>query len=174
MIGNHYPFVYATSYSWIIISLILIIGALIRHFFNVKHTGENPPYWVLFPIIILITLSIYVSEIGKPNLELKNNKTTVKLIPKIPELILSNAQEIIVSKCSMCHSKEPLWENMRSAPKLIKLETTEDIINNIDKIYTHSVISFAMPPGNISFLESHERAEIGKLYEAISNIKNNK
>lgn len=174
MIGNHYPFVYATSYSWIIISLILIIGALIRHFFNVKHTGENPPYWVLFPIIILITLSIYVSEIGKPNLELKNNKTTVKLIPKIPELILSNAQEIIVSKCSMCHSKEPLWENMRSPPKLIKLETTEDIINNIDKIYTHSVISFAMPPGNISFLESHERAEIGKLYEAISNIKNNK
>jgi uncharacterized membrane protein len=63
---------------------------------------------------------------------------------------------------------------MRSPPKLIKLETTEDIINNIDKIYTHSVISFAMPPGNISFLESHERAEIGKLYEAISNIKNNK
>jgi hypothetical protein len=29
-----------------------------------------------------------------------------------------------------------------------------------------------MPPGNISFLENHERAEIGKLYEAISKIKN--
>jgi uncharacterized membrane protein len=61
---------------------------------------------------------------------------------------------------------------MQSAPKLLILETTEDIINNIDKIYTQSVISFAMPPGNISFLENHERAEIGKLYEAISKIKN--
>ena len=172
MIGNHYPFVYATTYSWIIISLILIVGALIRHFFNIKHTGEKPPYWVLLPIIILITLSIYVSEIGKPNLELNNNKNTVKLIPKIPKLILSNAQEIIVTKCAMCHAKEPLWPNMQSAPKLLILETTEDIINNIDKIYTQSVISFAMPPGNISFLENHERAEIGKLYEAISKIKN--
>jgi len=172
MIGNHYPFVYATKYSWVIISLILIVGALIRHFFNVKHTGEKPPYWVLFPIIALITLSIYISEIGKPNLGLNNNKNTVKLIPKIPKLILANAQEIIVTKCSMCHAKEPLWPNMQSAPKLLKLETTEDIINNIDKIYIQSVISFAMPPGNISFLENHERAKIGKLYEVISKIKN--
>ena len=72
----------------------------------------------------------------------------------------------------MCHAKEPLWPNMQSAPKLLKLETTEDIINNIDKVYKQSVISFAMPPGNISFLENHERAEIGKLYEVISKIKN--
>ena len=172
MIGNHYPFVYATTYSWVIISLILIVGALIRHFFNVKHTGEKPPYWVSLPIIILISLSIYVSEIGKPNLGLNNNKNTVKLIPKIPKLLLANAKEIIVTKCAMCHAKEPLWPNMQSAPKLLKLETTEDIINNIDKVYKQSVISFAMPPGNISFLENHERAEIGKLYKVISKIKN--
>ena len=39
MISNHYPLIYATKYSWIIISIILIIGALIRHFFNIK--GRN-------------------------------------------------------------------------------------------------------------------------------------
>ena len=169
MISNHYPLIYATKYSWIIIPIILIIGALIRHFFNVKHTGSKPPYWVAIPITIFTLLTIYISYSGKPELsEMKGNAT---LIYKIPKPILANAQEIIVSKCAMCHAREPLWENMANAPKLIRLETKKDIVDNIDNIYSQSVLSFAMPPGNLSFIEDHERAEIQKLYIAINNLK---
>ena len=141
MISNHYPLIYATKYSWIIISIILIIGALIRHFFNIKHTGVKPPYWVCVPIIILGSIMV-------------------------------SAQEVIVSKCSMCHAKEPLWENMKNAPKLVNLETSIDIINNIDSIYKQSVLSYAMPPGNISFLEDNERSLINQLYVSVHNLKN--
>ena len=169
MISNHYPLIYATKYSWIIIPIILIIGALIRHFFNVKHTGSKPPYWVAMPVTIFTLLAIYISYSGKPELsEMKGNAT---LINKIPKPILANAQEIIVSKCAMCHAREPLWENMANAPKLIRLETKKDIVDNIDNIYSQSVLSFAMPPGNLSFIEDHERAEIQKLYIAINNLK---
>ena len=169
MISNHYPLIYATKYSWIIIPIILIIGALIRHFFNVKHTGSKPPYWVAIPVTIFTLLTIYISYSGKPELrEMKGNAT---LINKIPKPILANAQEIIVSKCAMCHAREPLWENMANAPKLIRLETKKDIVDNIDNIYSHSVLSFAMPLGNLSFIEDHERAEIQKLYIAINNLK---
>ncbi len=169
MISNHYPLIYATKYSWIIIPIILIIGALIRHFFNVKHTGSKPPYWVAIPVAIFTLLTIYISYTGKPELsEMKGNAT---LINKIPKPILANAQEIIVSKCAMCHAREPLWENMANAPKLIRLETKKDIVDNIDNIYSQSVLSFAMPPGNLSLIEDHERAEIQKLYIAINNLK---
>ena len=169
MISNHYPLIYATKYSWIIIPIILIIGALIRHFFNVKHTGSKPPYWVAIPVTIFTLLTIYISYSGKPELsEMKGNAT---LINKIPKPILANAQEIIVSKCAMCHAREPLWENMANAPKLIRVETKKDIVDNIDNIYSQSVLSFAMPPGNLSFIEDHERAEIQKLYIAINNLK---
>ena len=168
MISNHYPIIYATTYSWMVIPIILIIGALIRHFFNIKHTGLKPPYWIIFPVIILLFLSMFISDYGKPQLT-KINKN-VHLIKSIPEPILSNAQEIIVSKCSMCHAKEPLWDNMHNPPKQLILETAEDIIVNIENIYSQSVASFAMPPGNVSFLENHERAEIGKLYLTILNL----
>ena len=162
MISNHYPLIYATKYSWIIISIILVIGALIRHFFNIKHTGAKPPYWVCVPIIILGSIIFYISDLGKP--KLNNVKNTATLIELIPEKTLVSAQEIIVSKCSMCHAKEPLWENMKNAPKLVNLETSTDIINNIDNIYKQSVLSYAMPPGNISFLEDNERSLINQLY----------
>ena len=170
MISNHYPLIYATKYSWIIISIILIIGALIRHFFNIKHTGAKPPYWVCVPIIILGSIIFYISDLGKP--KLSNVKNTATLIELIPEKTLVSAQEIIVSKCSMCHAKEPLWENMKNAPKLVNLETSTDIINNIDNIYKQSVLSYAMPPGNISFLEENERSLINQLYVSVHNLKN--
>ena len=170
MISNHYPLIYATKYSWIIISIILIIGALIRHFFNIKHTGAKPPYWVCVPIIILGSIIFYISDLGKP--KLNNVKNTATLIELIPEKTLVSAQEIIVSKCSMCHAKEPLWENMKNAPKLVNLETPTDIINNIDNVYKQSVLSYAMPPGNISFLEENERSLINQLYMSVHNLKN--
>ena len=170
MISNHYPLIYATKYSWIIISIILIIGALIRHFFNIKHTGAKPPYWVCVPIIILGSIIFYISDLGKP--KLNNIKNTATLIELIPEKTMLSAQEIIVSKCSMCHAKEPLWENMKNAPKLVNLETPTDIINNIDNIYKQSVLSYAMPPGNISFLEENERSLINQLYISVHNLKN--
>ena len=170
MISNHYPLIYATKYSWIIISIILIIGALIRHFFNIKHTGAKPPYWVCVPIIILGSIIFYISDLGKP--KLNNIKNTANLIELIPEKTLLSAQEVIVSKCSMCHAKEPLWENMKNAPKLVNLETSTDIINNIDNIYKQSVLSYAMPPGNISFLEDNERSLINQLYVSVNNLKN--
>lgn len=170
MISNHYPLIYATKYSWIIISIILIIGALIRHFFNIKHTGAKPPYWVCVPIIILGSIIFYISDLGKP--KLNNVKNTATLIELIPEKTLVSAQDIIVSKCSMCHAKEPLWENMKNAPKLVNLETPTDIINNIDNIYKQSVLSYAMPPGNISFLEENERSLINQLYMSVHNLKN--
>ena len=170
MISNHYPLIYATKYSWIIISIILIIGALIRHFFNIKHSGANPPYWVCVPIIILGSIIFYISDLGKP--KLNNIKNTANLIELIPEETLVSAQEVIVSKCSMCHAKEPLWENMNNAPKLVNLESSVDIINNIDNIYKQSVLSYAMPPGNISFLEENERSLINQLYVSVNNLKN--
>jgi len=170
MISNHYPLIYATEYSWLIISIILIIGALIRHFFNIKHTGAKPPYWVCFPIIILASLIFYISDLGKP--QLPKIKNTASLIEKIPENTLLNAKEIIISKCSMCHAREPAWDNMKNAPKLVNLETTADIINNIESIHKQSVLSYAMPPGNISFLEDNERSLINQLYLSIHNLKN--
>jgi len=36
--------------------------------------------------------------------------------------------DIIVSRCSMCHAREPVWDGMISAPKGVFLETDHDIV----------------------------------------------
>ena len=69
MIGNHYPTAYATSYSWVIIVLTIIIGGLVRHFFNERHAGNKSPYWVAIPIVILSWGSLMLSEVDEPSLD---------------------------------------------------------------------------------------------------------
>ena len=45
MISNHYPLAYATRFSWVILALVLVMGAVIRHFYNMRHQRQPSPWW---------------------------------------------------------------------------------------------------------------------------------
>ena len=45
MIANHYPLAFATRWNWLIFGLVLVIGAVIRHFYNSRHKGLPSPWW---------------------------------------------------------------------------------------------------------------------------------
>lgn len=45
MISNHYPLSFGTRWNWLIIAIILVVGAVIRHFYNERHAGRPSPWW---------------------------------------------------------------------------------------------------------------------------------
>ena len=153
MIGGHYPIIFATEYSWLILGLILIIGALIRHFFNTKHKGLPAPYWTWLVASILAVFSVLLSYAGAPN----NNVYEVSNLKMTKEEIHKTAVELVIERCSSCHAREPLWEGLSFAPKGIYLETEEEVLKMANEIYWQSAASWAMPPGNIIWLEDEER-----------------
>ena len=153
MIGGHYPIIFATEYSWLILGLILIIGALIRHFFNTKHKGLPAPYWTWLVASILAVFSVLLSYAGAPN----NNVYEVSNLKMTKEEIHKTAVELVIERCSSCHAREPLWEGLAFAPKGIHLETEEEVLKMANEIYWQSAASWAMPPGNIIWLEDEER-----------------
>ena len=153
MIGGHYPIIFATEYSWLIPGLILIIGALIRHFFNTKHKGLPAPYWTWLVASLLAVCSVLLSYAGAPN----NNVYEVSNLNMTKEEIHKTAVELVIERCSSCHAREPLWEGLAFAPKGIHLETEEEVLKMANEIYWQSAASWAMPPGNIIWLEDEER-----------------
>ena len=46
MMSNHYPLIFATRYNWLIVAILLLLGPVIRHFFNARHAGKKSPWWV--------------------------------------------------------------------------------------------------------------------------------
>ena len=163
MIGGHYPIIFATEYSWLILGLILIIGALIRHFFNTKHKGLPAPYWTWLVASILAVCSVLLSYVGAPN----NNVYEVSNLNMTKEEIHKTAVELVIERCSSCHAREPLWEGLAFAPKGIHLETEEEVLKMANEIYWQSAASWAMPPGNIIWLEDEERALLSEWHASL-------
>ena len=163
MIGGHYPIIFATEYSWLILGLILIIGALIRHFFNTKHKGLPAPYWTWLVASILTVCSVLLSYAGAPN----NNVYEVSNLKMTKEEIHKTAVELVIERCSSCHAREPLWEGLAFAPKGIHLETEEEVLKMANEIYWQSAASWAMPPGNIIWLEDEERVLLSEWHASL-------
>ena len=163
MLGVHYPIIFATEYSWLILGLILVIGALIRHFFNTKHKGLPAPYWTWLAASFLIACCISLSYIGGPSKE----DYEISNLNLSEDEMHNSAVELVIERCSACHAKEPVWDGLVFAPKGVYLETEAQIIKMANEIYWQSAASWAMPPGNIIWLDDEERALLSEWHEKL-------
>jgi uncharacterized membrane protein len=53
MLSGHFPFAYAHAHGWLILVALMAIGALTRHYFNLRHRGLN-----VWPILGLAAAGI--------------------------------------------------------------------------------------------------------------------
>ncbi|MBR0926111.1 urate hydroxylase PuuD [Bradyrhizobium diazoefficiens] len=156
MISNHYPLLYATRFNWIIVAIILALGPVIRHFFNERHAGRKSPWWVWGVAAIGVIAILFLSAAGP-----REAKTAA--LPAQPSL--AAVEEIVMSRCSMCHAAEPVWAGIVTAPKGIVLDTPAHIHRNIRLIGRVAAWSSAMPPGNVTEMTSQERAVLAAYLE---------
>ncbi len=154
MISNHYPLAYASRWSWLILAVILVIGAVIRHFYNVRHKGEPSPWWTWGVAAIGLVLVVWLSSFPPTGGSTDDDGTASSAGP----VTFAEVEDIVLSRCSMCHAAEPLWEGIPVPPKGVMLETAEQIGRRAADIDVQAVRTHAMPPGNITEIEPAERA----------------
>lgn len=168
MIANHYPLAFATRFSWAILACLIIMGVSIRHFFNERHKGHATPWWTWGVTVVLGLVIVWLStfRVLEPPVR---RASAVPQGPAVPILtaeaqaerrLLKQVTGIIESRCSMCHAKEPVWNGIHVAPKGVHLESEVDIIKQARQIKVQSVLSQAMPPGNITEMTTEERATL--------------
>ncbi len=157
MISNHYPLLYATRFNWVIVAIILALGPVIRHFFNERHAGRKSPWWV-WGVAAAGAIGILLLSAAGP----REMKSAALAAPPT----VANVEEIVMSRCSMCHAAEPVWTGIVTAPKGVLLDAPEHIQRNIRLIGRVAAWSSAMPPGNITEMTSEERATLAAYISA--------
>ena len=148
MLSNHYPLFFATQYNWLIVAIVLLIGPVIRHFFNSQHAGKGSPWWTWAVAAAGMIAIAWLSAAG-PRVE----KTGA--LPPTPKF--SEVNDIVMGRCSMCHSAEPFWPGIATAPNGVRLDTPDLIKLHARMIAINAVKSSAMPPGNVSEITPEER-----------------
>ena len=151
MISNHYPLLFGTRYNWAIVAIVLALGPVIRHFFNERHAGKKSPWWV-WGVAALGMIGILLLSAAGPR-DVHRGALPAKVD-------FAAVEEIVTSRCSMCHAAEPVWSGIVTAPKAILLDDASHIRRYAALIGRNAVWSSAMPPGNITEMTTEERATI--------------
>lgn len=151
MISNHYPLLFGTRYNWAIVAIVLALGPVIRHFFNARHAGKPSPWWVWGVAAAGMIGILWLSAAGPRDVH-------QGALPAKADF--AAVEEIVTSRCSMCHAAEPVWSGIVTAPKAILLDDASHIRRYAALIGRNAVWSSAMPPGNITEMTTEERATI--------------
>ena len=173
MVSNHYPLAFATEYSWIIASLVFLMGVSIRYYYNNLHARTGKSVWWTW----VITAILFIAIIGLSTAPLYSHKNPEEsaeqdlstLGPAVQKYVTESHFEqvssIVQGRCSMCHAKEPYYEGIIAPPKGIMLETEGQIAQKARSIYLQTSASSAMPPANVTYMEPEERALIATWFK---------
>jgi uncharacterized membrane protein len=149
MIGNHFPLMYAHEHAWLIAVALMLLGAWIRHFFNLRHRG-NTVWWIPATAAAgVIALAVAIEPDSGP------------AVTGGADVEFSEAQAIVEQRCAPCHSSEPTQEGFTAPPGGIRFDTAEQIVAQADAIRRQAVDSRAMPLGNATGMTDEERELLG-------------
>ena len=168
MLSNHYPLSFATEYSWIIASLVFLTGVTIRHYFNTMHATGKGPYWTWAVTVILFIVIAWLSTAGMHD---TYEEADARALTPYEEKFASAAgydaaYDAVIGNCSMCHSREPVWDGIRWAPKGVVLETKSDVARHAKAIFLQAGVSHAMPPPNAFEMDDESRGAIVAWFRA--------
>jgi uncharacterized membrane protein len=149
MISNHFPFTFGHERGWLILVALVVIGAWVRHFFNLRHAGRTV-WWI--PVtaaaaVVALAVAIRPDDGGGGG--------------PARAVGAEEAQAIVQRRCVPCHSREPTREEFDSPPGGVAFDTREQIESQASQIEAQAVDSTAMPLGNVTGMTDDERETLG-------------
>ena len=155
MLSNHYPFATGAQHNWLALVLIMLAGALIRHFFVAKHktevAGKPAPWaWAISSVAILLGVAIWLAPAAP-----KAGAEPASVMS--PDALKQQVQAIVSQRCVMCH-------NAQLANKGVALHQPELIDQHAQRIYQQVAVLKAMPLNNATQITDAERAVVAQWY----------
>ena len=149
MLSNHYPLMFGTHYNWLIFAIVLVLGFLIRHFYNLRHSGLPNPWWTWALAAAGMVAIVWLSWTGS---------TAARDAGIAPShASFADAADVIGTRCIMCHTASPVWPGIATAPKGVQLDSPAEIRRHAELIKLYAVMTHTMPPDNVTDMTDQER-----------------
>jgi uncharacterized membrane protein len=151
MVSGHYPFLYGHPHSWLVVALILVAGALIRHVLNRVDAGDNwDKYgWAAPVAIFALCAAIYVTA----------PRAATGAVGPVSD---ADVMVLMQKHCTTCHARRPTHESFKEPPKHVTLESLAELRQYAQPVLLQAVQNKAMPLGNETRMTDEERARLGQ------------
>ncbi|MBV8033700.1 urate hydroxylase PuuD [Roseateles sp.] len=155
MLSNHYGWLYQGKHNWLVLVLLMLAGALIRHSFVARHKalvqGRRAPWeHAAIGTLALVGLAFWLAP-APQSAEAK--------AAAVKPVAFSDVKAVIDQRCVMCH-------NAQLPNKGVMLDKPELIKDHAQLIYQQAAVLKQMPLNNATQITDAERALIKRWYEA--------
>ncbi len=158
MISNHFPSTFGYSYPWLVLAIISLGAAGVKHYLNIREKGQLT-VWVM-PVSVLILLAAAFISAPPKDPGACNEKVT-----------MSEVLAIVNNRCVSCHSSKPTDDVYKAPPNGVVYDTPDDIVKKKDLIMQRVVITKTMPQNNKTNITQKERDLIRCWIEQGAEVK---
>ena len=151
MLSNHFPATYASSANWLVLLLLCVAGAAVRHAMIGRGRSAR---WALAPAALSLAGAMFVST---PKGAAAPATAAVDSVPSFAAVRL-----VIQQRCLPCHSQYQTDRSFGPAPGGVTFDSPESIARLAERIRVRAVETKTMPLANKTGITEEERALLGR------------
>ncbi len=154
MLSNHYGWLYQGAHNWLVLVLLMLAGALIRHSFVARHKalvqGRRVPWeYAAAGTALIVGLAVWLAPAPQPP----------AAAARRPRCRWPRCSAVVEQRCVLCHNAQVQQKN-------VALHTPELIKQHAQAVYQQAVVLKLMPMNNATQITDAERALIKRWFEA--------
>jgi uncharacterized membrane protein len=157
MISNHFPSTFGYEYPWLVLAIITLGTAGVKHYLNLKEQGQLS-VWVLPVSVIILLAGAFITA-------------PVPAGACTDAVSFTQVNTIVQSRCVTCHSASPTDDFYTAPPNGIVYDTPDDMVKLKDKIMQRVVLTKTMPQNNKTNMTQKERDVIRCWIEQGATLK---
>lgn len=156
MISNHYALTWGHEYNWLILIALSVTGAAIRVHFVKAHFGTPSPVPASVAAVLIGAIIFAIRPLPAAPIDAATAGVS-----------LEQAHATVVMRCASCHATEPAHAGFSAPPKGIVFDTPEQTLAQAGVIHQQSVVTRAMPIGNLTGMLDDERTLLDQWYRGL-------
>jgi len=152
MLSNHYGWLYQDKHNWLVLLVLMLGGALIRHFFVARHQANvkgQPWPWGYAVASTALILGLAVAIAPAPQ------SAAAAATPAT----FAEVKAVVDRRCTLCH-------NAQLQQKNVALHSPELIKQHAQMMFQQVVVLKLMPLSNATQMTDDERALFKRWFEA--------
>jgi uncharacterized membrane protein len=154
MLSNHYGWLYQGPHNWLVLVLLMLAGALVRHSFVARHKahvqGRRAPWeHAVVGTVLVAGLALWLAP--RP-------PAAAEAVAQQQPVSFGAVEHIVQQRCVMCH-------NAQLQNKNVALHTPELIRQHAQQVYQQAAVLKLMPLNNATQITDIERGEIKRWFE---------
>jgi uncharacterized membrane protein len=155
MLSNHYGWLYLGPNNWVVLVLLMLAGALIRHSFVARHRahamGTRTPWeHAGLGVLVLVGLAIWLAP--------RPAAVQPAAAPATP-VTFAQVQQVVEQRCLICH-------NAQVQSKNVALHTPDLLKQHAQSVYQQVWTLKLMPMNNATQITDAERQLVQRWFEA--------